>query len=256
VTDDIVLHRQGHALVVTLNRPEVRNALRQESYDALEEAVRTCTARCIVITGRDPAFCAGDDVQQMLVPSGEQARARPPRRRLTPAAEALAHTSIPVIAAVNGAAVGWGMELALLADIRIASERARFAELFVARGLCCDAPGLLRLARLIGWDRAARMLFTAEVVDATSAARIGLVTEVVAHGDLMASAMALAEAIAAQPPLAVQQIKVGLVAALEPNWDEVGRHVGAGLDRLFTTDDHREAIAAYRQKRQGHFTGA
>src|SRR5688572_32533884 len=94
--------------------------------------------------------------------------------RLTPAAGALLATDVPVVAAVNGPAVGWGMELALMADLRVASERARFGELFVKRGLCCDAAGLGRLAQLVGRERAAELLFTGRIVDAEEAGRIGL----------------------------------------------------------------------------------
>src|SRR3954452_19931919 len=122
----------GHVGVITLDRPDARNALTFTTYAELEDAVRTTTARCLVITGADPAFCSGDDVKQIMAGAGDAGagglRAEP---RLTPAAEALLHTDVPVIAAVNGAAVGWGMELALMADVRIASERARFGGVVV-----------------------------------------------------------------------------------------------------------------------------
>ena len=117
---------------------------------------------------------------------------------------------MPVVAAVNGAAVGWGMELALMADIRVASERARFGELFVQRGLCCDVAGLGRLATLVGRERASELLFTGRVIDADEAGAIGLVSRIVPHADLLGAALALARTIAANPPLAVQRIKRGL----------------------------------------------
>ena len=140
---EIEYDQRGHVGVITLNRPEARNALTLTTYDELEDAVAHTTARCLVITGADPAFCSGDDVKQVMVgpaTRGPTARDRTPR--LTPAADALLHTDVPIVAAVNGAAVGWGMELALMADIRVASERARFGELFVQRGLCSDVAGL------------------------------------------------------------------------------------------------------------------
>src|SRR5882757_751067 len=121
---------QGDVGVITLDRPDARNALTHTTYAELEDAVRTTQARCLVITGADPAFCSGDDVKQIMVAAGAQVsaglRAEP---RLTPAAGTLLATNVPVIAAVNGAAVGWGMELALMADVRVASERAKFGEL-------------------------------------------------------------------------------------------------------------------------------
>ena len=127
-----------------MRRPEARNALTFRTYAELEDAVRRTSARCLVITGEDPAFCSGDDVK-MIMAGGEKppesATADDRTPRLTPAADALLSTNVPVVAAVNGAAVGWGMELALMADLRVASEKAKFGELFVLRGLCSDVPG-------------------------------------------------------------------------------------------------------------------
>jgi enoyl-CoA hydratase/carnithine racemase len=121
-----------HVGVITLTRPEAMNSLTYSLYAQLEDTVRESTARAIVITGEGRAFCAGDDVKQILggsTPAPEEFAERSRRTGgLTPAADALLHTDIPVIAAVNGAAVGWGMELALMADIRIASEHAKFGE--------------------------------------------------------------------------------------------------------------------------------
>lgn len=249
-----------HVGVVTLNRPAARNALTHRTYALLEEAVRTAPSRdvrCLVITGADPAFCSGDDVRQVM--GGGQEGKAPPlsarEPRLTPAADALLHTDIPVIAAVNGAAVGWGMELAVMADIRIASERAKFGELFVLRGLVSDAPGLGRLAQLVGREKAAELLFTGDVIAAAEALRIGLVSRVVAHDELLPTAMALAARIAANPPLAVQQLKAGLRRALDPDWHELGSWVSATLGELFQTADHREGAQSFLEKRAPKFVG-
>lgn len=242
--------------VITLNRPDARNALTFRTYAELEDTVRTTTARCLVITGVDPAFCSGDDVKQVMAAAGEStSRHLAAAPRLTPAADALLHTDVPVIAAVNGAAVGWGMELALMADLRIASVNARFGELFVKRGLCCDVAGLGRLAQLVGREHAAELLLTGRIVDADEAARIGLVSRVVAHDDLLPSALAVARDIAANPPLAVQAIKRGLRDALDPDWTTLGSWVSSTLAHLFTTDDHREGVAAFLEKRQPVFRG-
>jgi enoyl-CoA hydratase len=246
----------GHVGVITLDRPAARNALTHTTYAELEAAVRGTTARCLVITGTDPAFCSGDDVKQVMVGAGD-AVAQGLRRQpaLTPAADALLHTDVPVIAAVNGPAVGWGMELALLADLRVASERARFGELFVHRGLCCDVAGLGRLAQLVGREQAAELLFTGRVVDATEARAIGLVSRVVPHDELLPRARELAGTIAANPPLAVQRLKAGLRQALDPDWRALGSWVSASLGELFQTADHREGVAAFLEKRPPRFEG-
>jgi enoyl-CoA hydratase len=254
----------GHVGIVTLDRPDARNALTHTTYAELTDAVATTDARCLVITGTDPAFCSGDDVKQLMLAAVEDRRedgaedgaAGPaPEPRITPAAAALLATDVPVIAAVNGAAVGWGMELALMADIRVASERARFGELFVARGLCCDVAGLGRLAQLVGRESAADLLFTGRIIDADEAAALGLVSRVTLHDDLLPATLALAGRIAANPPLAVQRIKAGLRRALDPDWDALGRWVTAGLAELFRTDDHREGVAAFLERREPRFVG-
>jgi enoyl-CoA hydratase/carnithine racemase len=245
-----------HVGVITLDRPEARNALTHTTYAELEDVVRTTAARCLVVTGRDPAFCSGDDVKQVMAGAGDAlAKGLQRTPALTPAADALLHTDVPVIAAVNGAAVGWGMELALMADLRVASERARFGELFVRRGLCSDVPGIGRLAQLVGRERAAELLFTGRVVEADEALSLGLVSRVVPHAELLPTALALAGDIAANPPLAVQRLKQGLRRALDPDWRELGAWVSASLGELFQTADHREGVAAFLEKRPARYEG-
>jgi enoyl-CoA hydratase len=242
--------------IVTLNRPGARNALTMRTYAELREAVLAADVRCLVITGADPAFCSGDDVKQiMAAPGGPPSEALERTPRLTPAAEALLYTDVPVIAAVNGAAVGWGMELALMADLRVASERARFGELFVLRGLCCDVPGLARLAGLVGREKAAELLFTGEIIGAEEAQRIGLVSRVVPHAELMEAALGLAHRVAANPPLAVRRIKAGLRTALDPDFRELGSWVSRSLAELFRTEDHREGVQAFLEKRPPSYRG-
>jgi enoyl-CoA hydratase len=252
---DIDVRHDGPVDIITIDRPEVRNALRFQSYDELESAVRQSRARAIVITGADPAFCSGDDVREIM--GGGEKRDKPVQvaPRLTPAADAILHTDIPVVAAVNGAAVGWGMELALMADIRVASERAKFGELFVLRGLCTDVCGIGRLAQLVGRDHAARLLFTGDVIPADQALRIGLVSEVVAHDGVVPAATALAHKIAERPPLAVAKIKEGMRAALDPDWTELGAWVSKSLAALFQTEDHREGVRSFLEKRPPQFVG-
>lgn len=254
--EEISYEEHDHVGVLTLQRPEARNALTYRTYAELEQAVRETTARCLVITGADPAFCSGDDVKQILAGASERhAEAAPREPQLTPAADALLHTDVPVIAAVNGAAVGWGMELAVMADIRVASENAKFGELFVKRGLCCDAASLGRLAQLVGRERASELLFTGRVIGADEALSMGLVSRVVPHEDLMPTAMALAADIAANPPLAVQKLKRGLRDALDPDWSSLGAWVTTSLMELFQTEDHKEGVSAFLEKRPPVFQG-
>jgi enoyl-CoA hydratase/carnithine racemase len=246
----------GAVGVITLNRPEARNALTHTTYAELEDAVRTTQARCLVITGADPAFCSGDDVKQVMVAAGAATADRlSGQPRITPAADALLTTDVPIVAAVNGAAVGWGMELALMADIRVASERAKFGELFVKRGLCCDVAGIGRLAQLVGRERAAELLFTGRVITAAEAVELRLVSRVVPHDDLLPTALALAQEIAANPPLAVQRLKAGLRLALDPDWEDLGRWVSTNLGELFRTEDHKEGVASFLEKREARFVG-
>jgi enoyl-CoA hydratase len=259
---DVLWHLgDDHVGTITLNRPDARNALTWGMYADLERLIREAPstgARCLVVTGADPAFCSGDDVRQVM---GGGAEGKAPLStaertpRLTPAADALLHCDLPVVAAVNGAAVGWGMELAMMADIRVASERAKFGELFVLRGLVSDVAGIGRLAQLVGRERAAELLFTGDVIDAASAHTAGLVSRVVAHDDLLPTAHALAARIAANPPLAVQQLKAGLRRAVDPDWHDLGAWVSATLANLFTTADHREGVRAFLEKRPPVFEG-
>ena len=249
----------GHVGVITLTRPEAMNSLTYQSYMELEDTVRGSEARALIITGEGRAFCAGDDVKQILgnpAPAPKEFAERAKRSGgLTPAADALLSTDIPVIAAVNGPAVGWGMELALMADIRVASVNAKFGELFVIRGLCCDAPGLGRLASLVGRERAAELLFTGEVIDAQTAKEIGLVSRVVEHEALLPTALEIAAKIAGNPPLAVQAIKAGLRRTLDPDWQDTGRWASQQIGRLRKTADSAEGIKAFLEKRDPVYVG-
>ncbi|HYB12998.1 MAG TPA: enoyl-CoA hydratase-related protein [Myxococcota bacterium] len=251
-----------HIASVELNRPEQRNALNPEAYVQLEGAFRSAQrdpeVRVVVLSGVDPAFCSGDDVKEIMAGPAREATVATLRQipRATPAAIAVLEFDRPVIAAVNGPAVGWGMDLSLFCDLRIASERARFGELFVKRGLVSDLGGLWRLPEIVGPSKAAELLFTGDVIDAKEAERIGLVSQVVPHEALRTTARILAARIAANPPLAVRYLKEGLRRArstTDPH--ELGAWISQTLGILFQTEDHKEGVAAFLEKRAPVFKG-
>ncbi len=250
---------KNHICRITLNRPERRNALNPRAYAEIEAAFRHANAdpdvRCVIVTGADPSFCSGEDVKEMMT-GAPRAEPATPRVKFepTPAAMAVIECDKPVIAAVNGPAVGWGMELALYADIRIASEKAVFAELFIKRGLVCDVGGFWKLPQVVGHAKAAELLMTGDAIDGAEAARIGLVTKVVPHDALMPAAMELAGRIAANPPLALLYMKEGLRRGLgDPR--EMGSWAIEVIYRLFATADHREGVRSFLEKRAPVFTG-
>ena len=184
---------------ITLNRPDARNAatfeMEQELIHCFAEADADPAVGCIVLTGAGKGFCAGDDVTKawgdprMEATLAELASPNPP---ITPLVGAMLATDTPTVAAVNGAAVGIGMDLALLCDLRVASEYARFAQLYVKLGLMCDVTGIWLLPQIVGRARATELLLTGEIIDATEAERIGLVSRVVGADDLMPAAYEIA----------------------------------------------------------------
>ena len=260
--DSVLYEVEDHICTITLNRPARRNALNVTAYAQLEAAFRRAvndpSARCVIVTGTDPAFCSGDDVREIMTGADSfAARTTGPviRYRPTPAAMAALECDKPVIAAINGPAMGWGMELATYADIRIASDRASFAELFIKRGLVCDVGGFYRLPAIVGPARAAELLFTGDVISAEEALKIGLVRDVVPHAELMSHARALAARIACNPPLALRYMKAGLQKAAYGDPHELGGWAIEIIRRLMDTDDHREGVASFLEKRAPHFTG-
>ena len=253
---------ENHVCTLTIDRPERRNALNPVAYGEIEAAFRGVQqdpeVRCVILTGTDPAFCSGEDVKEMMTgepnPDSMQ-RLRSVRPQPTPAAAAVLDCDRPVIAAVNGAAVGWGMDLSLFADFRIASERAKFGELFVKRGLVTDLGGLWRLPRIVGPQRAAELVFTGDIIDAATAKEYGIVMDLVAHEELLTRANDLAGRIAANPPLAVRYLKEGLRRSTWGDYGDLGSWISQTLGVLFQTEDHREGVASFLEKREPVFRG-
>ena len=255
----IELSVSNHVALVKLNRPEIMNALNWQMYSELEDSFLSIQkdpdVRSVVLTGQGRAFCSGDDVKEIMVAGGGSDRLQRVRPGTTPAAKAILDCDRPIVAAVNGPAVGWGMDLSLMADFRIASESASFGELFVKRGLVADVGGLVRLPKIVGPQRAAELLFTGEVISADRALDVGLVMEVVPHNKLLASANALANKIAENPPLAVRYLKEGLRRSFYGDYDEMGNWISQTLGVLFKTEDHKEGVASFLEKRKPVFSG-
>jgi enoyl-CoA hydratase/carnithine racemase len=250
---------------ITLDRPDALNAatyeMEQELLEVLARADADPDVHALVITGAGRGFCAGDDIKKawgdprMEATLAELAGPTPP---MTPLVAAMLATGTPLVAAVNGVAMGIGMDIALLCDLRIASDHAKFAQLFVKVGLSADVTGYWRLPQIVGASRAAELLLSGDTIDAVEAERIGLVSRVVAADDLVSEAHALAGRIAANPPLAVRAIKDGLRMGVGRRADDlqpVATFVGHALARLFATEDHREAVQAFMERRPAEFSG-
>jgi enoyl-CoA hydratase len=262
---EVLYEVDAHVAVVTLNRPDRLNAatfdLGEQLVAALAEAESDDEVRVVVLTGAGKGFCAGDDVEaawgdpRMAAILRDLGSVRPP---MTPESSALLGMTKPTIAAVNGVAVGIGMDLAVSCDVRVASERARFGLLYVKMGLMADLPSYWRLPQLVGYEKAAELLMTGDMIDAAEAQRIGLVSRVVAPDDLLPATRELATRIAANAPLAVRHVKEGLRRGVGRGYADladVATFVGNGLARLFATADHKEAAAAFLEKRDPTFTG-
>jgi len=245
----------GAVGVVTINRPQVRNALNHQTIaelvDALESFDRDDAIRCMVLTGDDRAFAAGADIGQMAEASAidvlrDDNFARWARFRAI-------HK--PVIAAVGGYALGGGCELALMCDLVVASETAQFGQPEVKIGIIPGAGGTQRWARTAGKVRAMEAVLTGEPVRAVDAERMGLVNRVVPAGAQLEEAKRLAQVIATRPPLAVRLGKEAVNHAME-----VGLAAGLEFERklfylLFASEDKREGMKAFLEKRPGQFTG-
>ncbi len=258
-TDPLLFEQRGHVALLTLNRPDTRNALSGEAmFGAFEQIFERLNAdhsvRAAVLTGAGSAFCSGGNVAEMRDRSGMFGGSpaqiaqnyREGIQRIPRAFQAL---QVPIIAAVNGAAIGAGNDLACMCDIRIASRSARFAESFVKVGIVPGDGGCWLLPRVVGAARAAELAFTGDTIDADEALRIGLVTRVVDAGELLPEALALAGRIAANPPQVLRWTKQLLQQARTGTLDEALDAAGRFQGLAHHTADHAEAVAAFFDKR-------
>jgi len=249
----------GGSATIALNRPQALNALdlvmRRELASVLDEVEADEAARVMILTGAGGNFCAGGDVKTMRARRHTAAEGRARVESLNRMVLRLVDFPKPTIAMVDGYAVGAGSNLALCCDLIVASDRARFGELFWKIGLVPDGGGTWLLSRVVGLARAKELIFTADVIDATEAARIGLVNRVVPAAALDGEAMALATRLAAGAPLAVRYTKLA-VNKLVKDALNVAFDASTALELLtFRSEDHQEALAALREKRPPVFKG-
>lgn len=259
-------HLQNGVLTLAFSRPQRRNSVAtvedcQEFAEALAAVQEQSEVRCVVLTGEGSAFCAGGDLKSLSAGTGIGPKASPAetrdnyRRGVQRMIRALWEFEQPVIAAVNGPAIGLGCDLAALCDIRLAAESARFASTFVSLGLIPGDGGAWILPRAVGWSRASEMIFTGEMLDARAALACGLVSRVLPDADLMPAAQALAERIAGQPARAVRLAKRLLRESQHQRLADVLELSSAYQALAHETEDHREAVDAFLGKRKPSFRG-
>jgi enoyl-CoA hydratase len=253
----VLLEQRGRVALVTMNRPEKRNALdgpmRCAFLGVMDRLRRDTATRAIVITGGgDKAFIAGADIGEFEGRSPvDQYRVM----RLPTVFDAIEKSPKPVIAAVNGFCLGGGMELALACDIRLASSNAKFGQPEVNLGIIPGGGGTQRLPRIIGLGRALRMILTGEMITAEDALRVGLVEEVVPAEVLLDRAVAIGELIASKSPVAVAAAKEATRAAMSLPLDEGLRLESALFQLCFSSEDKAEGVRAFLEKRTANFSG-
>lgn len=264
--DTLVLaERDGAVLTLTLNEPERRNPISDlPMIDALVAALQSADAdvgvRVVILTGAGTAFSSGGDLKKMVVGAGMRdalpALTRPNYKhgiqRLPLLFQAL---DVPVVAAVNGPAIGAGCDLACLCDVRIAGDSARFAESFVKVGLIPGDGGAWLLPRIVGFSKASELALTGETIDAQAALACGLVSRVVPDAELMAAAREVADKIAANPPHAVRMTKRLLREGQTTSLQTLLEMSAAMQALAHATADHEEAIAAFAARRSPNFSG-
>lgn len=258
--ETLSLSSKDGVITLKLNRPEKLNALNPQMGEELLKAfneIESSDARAIIMTGEGRAFCAGGDVQEDIAPlSGmNPAEFNKYFGEITKAYKKIFYLEKPVIAAVNGYAIGAGLDLAMSCDIRIASDKAQFGQFFVKMGLIPEV-GLYLMPQLVGLGRAKLLSFTGDLIDAKEAEQIGLVDKVVSEDELMPFVEGLAKKLASGPPKTIGMIKKGINESLKMNLDTfVDSFVSLGQYQLAHTRDHKEAVTAYLEKRKPVFKG-
>ena len=256
---DLQLDDRDGVRTITLDRPGSRNALTTELCDRIAAAVRDVPAevRAIVLTGASGAFCSGLDLKDAMqrgFTAGPDLE-RGLRESFHGAIRALVESDRPTIALVDGAAAGFGCDLALACDLRVASDRAVFGEIFVKRGLMPDGGGTWHLPRIVGLGRALELMLTGDLVPADEALRIGLANRVIPHAEVRARTHELAATIAAGPPLVHRAVKRAIYAGLDGDLAAALDREATGQLELLRSRDFGEGVTAFLQKRPPRFEG-
>ncbi len=256
--ENLLLDAGGPIVTLTINRPQVRNALNDRTVEEIDQALAHLEAdpglRVLIVTGAgDKAFVAGADINELK--ERDPVRGREVTRRRQEVFNRLEELPVPSIAAINGFAMGAGLELAMACTIRIASQTSRLGQPEVKLGITPGAGGTQRLPRLVGMGRAMEMILTGEPVDAIQAAAWGLVNRVVASDQLTAEARRLAETLVGRPKLAVQFAKEAVLRHADGSMAEGLAHESYLHALSCGTSDKREGVSAFLDKREPKFTG-
>ena len=263
--DSILYEKNGRIVTWTINKPEIRNAVSAPDVVERFEEVADMVAKdhevsCVILTGAGTAFSSGGDVKDMAARASKM-QAFPASTRhwyregIQRIPLALDKIEVPIIAAVNGHAIGAGCDLAMMADIRVAADTAQFGEVFVNLGIIPGDGGSWYLPRLVGRSKAFEMTFTGDVIDAAEAKSIGLVSHVVPIDELMPTAIKIATKISRKPPEALRMTK-RLLKESEFQRLDTALEMAAGMQALAqATKDHEEAARAFAEKRKPVFTG-
>ena len=242
---------------VTFNRPDVLNATNDQFYEELSGLIGTMAndpeLRCVILTGAGRGFCSGADVRGMDPNRPPLSKRKRHRWILSSVLRPLVRLEKPVIAAVNGVAVGAGMNIALAADILIASEAATFSQIFARLGLVPDLGGLHLLTRVVGLNKAKELCFTARRVPAAEALALGIANEVVPADMLMNRAMSLAREIASGPPFAISMMKTLLNMSSTSTLEEMLEYEGYAQSLAYVSGENAEGALAFKEKRPPKF---
>lgn len=263
MSDFLIYEQDGPVVTLTMNQPEQRNPLTgntavPEFLAAIERIHDDHQVRCVILTGNGPSFCAGGDIREMkrqASPEVSEMDIRHDYRRgIQRLTLGLFNLEVPVIAAVNGHAIGAGLDLACMGDIRIASEKAKFAESFIKLGIIPGDGGAWLLTRIVGMSRAAELALTGDMIDAQQALAWNLVSRVVPHDELMASAREMASRIAQHAPHSVRLTKRLLREAMRSPFETVLELSAVFQAVCHKTPDHGEAVDAFLEKRAPRFS--